>query len=176
MRTLKVLSTQELGEINEFLDELKDGTTYKKRLADLEAKKKEINALILVMGKVSEIEGLRLKAQQLEDGADKLVEKTRDELAAAMTKIATDKDVSRKFITERENTAQARIADRERALLDGETNLGAREKVLAKANDDLIVRDLKVASDMTLAKEIRTKYTEAVASLTTEIARIQKVL
>ena len=176
MRTLKVLSTQDLGEINEFLDELKDGAEYKKRRATLEAKKKEINALILVMGKVSEIEGLRLKARQLKEGLDKLVADAQADREAARTEVAADKAASRKFISERESAAQARINDRERALLDGETNLGAREKVLAKANDDLIAWDLKVAAERTLAKDVFTKYTEAAASLNAELARIQKAL
>ena len=176
MRTLKVLSSQDLGEIHDFLDELKDGATYKKRLAALESQKKEINGLILVMGKVHEIEGLRLKARQLKEGLDKLVEDAQADREAARTEVAADKAASRKFINEREHAAQARINDRERALLAGETNLGAQEKALAKANDDLVARDLKVAAERTLAKEVFAKYTEAAASLKAELARIQKAL
>jgi hypothetical protein len=176
MRTLDVLSSKELGEVNAFLGELKDSVTYQKRLAALEAKKKEINDLILVVGKVREIENLRVKTRQLNKGADEFVKKLQANLEDAAKKIEADKAASRKFITERESAAQKRIVDREAALLAGETDIGKREKVLAKASDDLIVRDLKVASDLTLSKEIFTKYTEAVASLKNELARIQKEL
>ena len=176
MKTLDILSSKELGEINAFLGELKDGATYKQRLAALEAKKKEINDLILVMGKVTEIENLRVKTHQLNEGAESLVSKIQADLADAKSKIEVDKAASRKFITERESAAQARIADREKALLAGETDLGNREKVLAKANDELIAKDLRVAADLTEAKGIRAKYTEAVALLKTAMESAQRTL
>jgi hypothetical protein len=54
--------------------------------------------------------------------------------------------------------------------------MGAREKVLAKANDDLIAKDLRVAADLTSAKEIQATYTEAVALLKTAMESAQRTL
>ncbi len=176
MRPLKVLSPKDLAEINAFLDELQDESKYKARFEALEAMKKEINGLIEVYGKASDIDRIVSHKLEQEETARKILEQAIADRETTKTEIESDKAASRKFITERENAARARIADREAALLAGETNLGIREKALAKANDELITHDLKVAADLTLAKEIRTKYTEAVASLKMTIESTQRKL
>lgn len=175
-RKLDVLSPKELGEIQGFLAELKDAKLFGERLDELEALKVAINGRIEIYGKAKEMSRLNSEAAVNREESKKILDQALVDRETSKTEIAADKAASRKFITEREGAAQLRIASREKALLDGETDLGAREKVIAKANDSLIAMDLRVAADMALAKEIRTKYTEAVASLTTEIARIQKAL
>jgi hypothetical protein len=175
MKRLPVLDSSELSGINAFLDGLKD-PVYKVRLAELEAVKKEINALIAVHGKVSEIENLLVKQMQLTEGAQKLADEAMSDRTSASAEIKSAKAAARKFIDEREATALATISDRQQALFDGERALDARSKVLEEENTDLLSRESDLALDMMKAEEIRTKYTEAVASLKTALADVQKAL
>jgi len=175
MRRLPVLDSRELGEVNAFLDGLKD-PSYKTRLAELEKMKKEINALILVHGKVNQIENLLLKQTQLTEGADKLAVEVAADRTSASAEIKAAKAASVKGIDSREAASVARISDREHALVDGEKALDDRSKVLEEANTDLLSRESDLALDMMKAKEIRTTYTEAVASLNAAIENVQKAL
>ena len=175
MKRLPVLDSRELGEVNAFLDGLKD-PAYKKRMTELEAMKTEVNDLILVYGKVKEIESLSIKQRQLTEGAGKLVEDALVSAKEIREAFAVAEKQSKESITQRESEANARWGEREHSLVDGERDLEAGEKALAKGNDALIARDLSLASEMTKAKEMRLKYTEAVASLTNAIEQTRKAL
>jgi len=175
-KKLDVLSPKELREIQGFLVELKDATLFKGRLKELEDLKISINDRIELYGKAKEMSRLNSEAAVNREESKKILDKALADRDKAKDEIAADKAASREFITERESVAQARIADREEALRAGERAIGVREKVLAKANDQLIAKDLQVAADLTLAKEIRTKYTEAVASLKATIESTQRAL
>jgi hypothetical protein len=170
-RKLDILSPKELGEIQGFLGELKDATLFKARLKELEDLKAEINAAIEIHGKTQQIDGLLSDAIIREEASRNVQEQLLKDRDAASREIDVEKAASRQLIADRERDAQARIADREKALVDGERDLGEREKVLAKANDALIAKDLRVAQDLSDAKNIRRIYTEAVASLKAALER-----
>jgi hypothetical protein len=176
MKLLRVLSSKDLDEVNEFLDELKDGDQYKKRLKALEDQKNEINDLIEVHGKVKEIDGLNLKARQLKEGADRLVEDAQADREKAKKDSAEQDSASQRMIAARNKDASERFEERERALVTGENALGTREKAHARSLDDLAEREKEVAADMHSAVAIRTTYTEAVASLKTAIESTAKAL
>ena len=175
MKRLDVLDSRDLSGINTFLDGLKD-PLYKARLKELEAIKVKINGLIAVHGKVTEIEAFRTKARQLKEGAQKLADEALLDRTSASVEIKAAKAASAKGISERESASVAKITDREHALVDGERALDDRSKVLEEANTDLLSRESDLALDMMKAEEIRTKYTEAVASLNAAIERTQKAL
>jgi len=176
MNPLRVLSSRELGEINDFLDELKDGTTYKKRLKEIQDAKKEVNDLIKVYGKVGEIEQLLGTTIDSQKKADWFKEEASDGLEASKREISAAKAASVKGIREREEAASKRIVDREKTLVDGEASLGRREKVYAKALDELIKREDLVVSDSKQAAQVMAQYTEAVGSLKKAIEDTQRAL
>ena len=176
MKLLRVLSGKDLDEINEFLGELKDGDAYKKRLAALEDQKKEVNALIEVYGKVEEIEGLNLKARQLKEGVEKLVEAAQKDRAAAKDEAAKTRADAGKFSAEKRAEANANFSEREQIVKTVEGILDDREKAHARSLDDLASRESQLARLMETALAIQTTYTEAVAALRTAIEQTAKAL
>lgn len=165
MKLLRVLSSKDLDEVNEFLGELKDGDLYKMRFRALEEKKKEINALIEVVGKVNEIENLNIKARQLKEGAEKHAEAAATDRAAAKEEAEATKAASERWVAGRHREANERFNEREAVLKAGEADLGGREKAHAKSLDDLAQRETQATQDLESAGAIRTKYREAVASI-----------
>ena len=176
MNPLRVLDSRELGEINDFLDELKDGTTYKKRLMEIQDAKKEINDLIKVYGKVGEIEQLLGTTIDSQKKADSFKEEASYGLEASKREIAAAKSASIKGIGEREEAASKRIVDREKTLIDGEASLGRREKVYAKARDEMLKRENSSEQLMAQAARVKDSYTDAVRSLQKAIEDTQRAL
>jgi len=176
MKRLPVLDSRELGSIHDFLDELKDGAAYKARLKVLEDQKKEINALIAVVGKVNEIEGLHLKASQLKEGAEKLVEDARADRAEAAEEAKVAKAASDRFVSERNGEANAKFTDREKAVNAAESDLGKREKAVERALDDIASRERQVEHSIEVALSIKTTYDDAVTSLKAAIGEIAGAL
>jgi len=176
MKSLPVLSTKDLAGINNFLDELQDGAKYQARLADLEAKRAEVNDLIAVYGKASKIDEIVSNALRDEEQARKTLAGALADRTRASEEIAAAKAVSKKFIDEREAAAVKRIADRERDLIENEASINQREEAYIKALNNLEARERQVIADSSQAEEIRKKYTEAVASLTAAIESTRKAL
>lgn len=176
MKLLRVLSSKDLDEVNEFLGELKDGDLYKERFKGLEDQKKEINALIEVYGKAEEIGRLNLKVRQLKEGVDKLVEDAQADRAAAKEEAEATKAASSEFVAGRNREANERFNEREKLVNDGEASLDRRDKALASALDDLASRETEAAKQLERAGEIRTKYREAVALLQKAIETTAKAL
>ena len=176
MKPLRILSSKDLGEVNDFLGELKDGAEYKKRLAALERQKKEINALILVLGKVNEINGLHLKASQLKKGADDLVADAQVDRAAAKTDATEIRAKARLQADATTRDATAKFTDREKALVDGEASIGRREKVVLRAVEDIEGREVVLARSMETALSIKKNYTKAVSDLKAAIEATQRAL
>jgi hypothetical protein len=176
MRPLRIISGKDLDEIHDFLGELKDGEEYKKRLAALEDLKKEINALIEVYGKASDIDRLRSNALRDEEQATKALDSalaTKNEAKAEASKMELDAKARASDILA---AANAQFTEREHLLNDGEADLGAREKALAKSIDDVAGREAASSAVMEEAIAIRNTYTEAVASLKKAIADTQRAL
>ena len=176
MRPLRVLTDQGLEDINTFLESLKDGPEYQARLAALEDQKKEINGLIAVYGKASEIDRIVSDSLNDREQARKTFAKALEDRTLASEEIKAAKLAAQVFIDERKANSLAQIAARERALVDGEAALEAGEQKLGKDLDDLMARELASAKEMSDAKEMRAKYTEAVASLEAAIDQTRKAL
>lgn len=176
MRPLRILSTKDLGEVNAFLGELKDGDLYKKRLKALEDQKAEINVLIEVYGKANDIDRIRSNALRDEDQAKKTLEEALADRAKAKQE-AADMELAAKIRASGiASEANKRFTEREKALDEGERNLGEREKAHARSLDDLAEREKQVAAEMATAVAIRTMYTEAVANLKSAIENTAKAL
>ena len=165
MKLLRVLSSKDLDEINEFLGELKDGDLYKARLGKLEDLKAKINEDIEVYGKAREIGRLNTDAIIREEASKKLLDEALADRDATAEEIEKSKAMSERWVAGRHREANERFNEREQVLEEGEANLDGREKAHARSLDDLAQREAEVAKDMKLAVAIRTQYREAVASL-----------
>jgi hypothetical protein len=176
MKLLRVLSPKDLGEINEFLGELKDGDLYKKRLAALEGQKAEINALIEVYGKANDID--RIVSNKLRDEAQakKSMEAALADREKAKEEAEATKGASERHAAKRIREANEHFSGRERIVKEGEESLDQREKALARALDGLSVRETQVLEESKRSVAIRTKYREAVASLQKAIETTAKAL
>lgn len=176
MRPLRVLSSKDLGEVNDFLDELQDGDKYKERFRALENQKKEINTLIEVWGKAKDIDRIRSNASTDENQARKTLENALAKRTSIDKEIVAAKVAADAYVKSSKQNADKMFVDREKAVIAGEQALGEREKALALDFDDLERRDHQVAIDMKGAIAIRTKYTEAVGSLKKAIENTAKAL
>lgn len=176
MKLLRVLSSKDLDEINEFLGELKDGDLYKKRLKALEDQKGEINALIEVYGKANDIDRIRSNALRDEAQATKSRDEAVADRAAAKDEADATRVASSKFVDSRNREANERFSEREKALDAGEQVLAEAEKAIERSSNGLAVREQQVLADMERSVAIRTKYREAVASLKTAIEDTARVL
>ncbi len=165
MKLLRVLSSKDLDEINEFLGELKDGDLYKKRLKELEDLKAKINEDIEVYGKAREIGRLNTDAIIREEASTKLLGEALADREAAVKEIEATKVASEKFVASRNRQANEKFSEREKALAMGETVLEQREKAHEMSVEEVAGREEKASVDMERAEAIRTKYREAVASL-----------
>ncbi len=171
MRKLPVLDSRELSEINAFLDGLKD-PIYKKRLAELEATKKEANALIAVVGKVNEIDKFHLKASQLEEGAGKLAIEAKIDRDAAKVDAADIRKEAGKKAAAKLDDANTQFAEREMAVVSAENELKQDQEELAKdldAFDSVITQTNKKLIE---ANATKNKYITAVNDLREATNRI----
>jgi len=176
MKPLRILSSQELNGINAFLEELQNDAKYQARLAEIEAKKIEVNDLIEVWGKASDIDRIVSNALRDEEQAKKNLDSALAEQKRASEEAIEVVEKARRDAQRLENEANSRWNDREQALFDGEAELNRREKKHAKSIDDLVAREAQLAVDMERAVEIRTKYTEAVRALKDAITDVAKAL
>ena len=176
MRPLKVLSSSDLGDINTFLDGLKDGAGYKSRLKVLEDQKKEINDLIKVYGKVSEIEGLRVRAKQFSESAEKAgMEAAADRNAAKEYAAVILSRASRKA-EDKVADANAKFIEREDALKVGEADVGRREKAAEEMLDQANDRMGQAEERMKTAVAIKALYEDASAALKAAASKAVKAL
>jgi ribosomal protein L17 len=176
MKLLRILSTKDLDEVNEFLWELKDGAAYRARLKALEDRKKEINALIEVYGKVKEIEGLNLKARQLKEGVDNLVAAAQADRADARDEAEETIRSAKSSASDIVRDAKEKFAERERTLVEGETVLGQLEKAHAMSLDDLTKREHEAGQAKEAGLVMFGIYKDAVDALKVAIEKIAKAL
>jgi len=173
---LHVLSPVETDRLNGFLAELKDETVYKKRLADLEALKAQVNKSIEVYGDarkmtalVAEADGKRAEAQNLMDQAIAAKKAAEEKASLILEEARSAADATR-------NDASAKFAEREQAVRDAEARLGEKEKALLKREDEVETKAAMATLDLNSAKQIRETYTEATKRLASAIDEISRTL
>ena len=141
-----------------FLGVIQDPKKYKAIVKELEDKRKELNTLIEVVGKVSQIEKIRAEAFQDRKRAAGQLSQTRAKIKTAesawentSTKERKELDDRSKSITDRDRKRTLELNTREQSLKSREVSAEAMMK------DAIIVKDTAEAA-AGIAAELRLDY------------------
>ena len=153
-----------------------DPEAYEAKLQALNDKISELNAMVLVVGRVDEIEGIRSHTIQLNESAQALHDEAAEKSDLARNEVASLRTQARDDANATRAKAQSEFSEREMTLAAGEADLAKGESELAKDREAFDTVIASTNKKLLEAKATQQRYLSATQQLREAVGRIAGTL